>query len=344
MNKKQKDEALAANIAGVMNYHRTMLSDGVRNKLICKAIEQAVGPGTSFLDVGAGTGAWAILAAKLGAKRVVAVEMEECLIPFIYKHAQENGVADRIEIIHGKSDDAKIRGRFDVIVSELFGSGAFGPETVNSFLDLRKRFLAPSGILIPQKLSLLAIPVRFERSAQLIPSGLPLSCEFMRSMSLNYPQSTFVGEKGAVKPLGAPRTILDMDFVSIDEAPTLTGLTASWDLSRLNSINAIATTAFSTFTPGIKMNSMRSQSWSTTIYEFKPFEAERGKLEFSVSLAGNNTHWTVESPGSDEKSRAYSPVFAFTRVRMAQKATPHRRVRPTKRERQEQEKGSGVAG
>jgi 2-polyprenyl-3-methyl-5-hydroxy-6-metoxy-1,4-benzoquinol methylase len=103
LTRKQRDEHFAAHIPGVLNYHALMLADEVRNKLLYKAIRQSVNSETSFLDVGAGTGVWAILAAKLGAKRVVAIEIEECLIPLIYKHAQENGVADRIEIIHANS-------------------------------------------------------------------------------------------------------------------------------------------------------------------------------------------------------------------------------------------------
>jgi len=118
---------------GVLQYHRLMLGDAVRNKLIAKAIKQVVNENTNFLDIGAGSGIWAILAAKLGAKRVVAVEIEESLIPFIHKHAQENGVANKIEIIHGKSDDVKIKGKFDVIVSELFGGDAMVAEPIMPF-------------------------------------------------------------------------------------------------------------------------------------------------------------------------------------------------------------------
>jgi len=84
MKKSEKDEKFAAHLPGVLNYHQNMLADGIRNKLLYEAIRRNVTSGTSFLDIGAGTGVWAILAAKLGAKRVVAVEIEECLIPIIY--------------------------------------------------------------------------------------------------------------------------------------------------------------------------------------------------------------------------------------------------------------------
>lgn len=112
---------------GILQYHQTMLFDGVRNGLLYRAIKKHVRPDTNFLYIGAGTGVWAIVSAKLGAKRVVAIEIKESRIPIIYKHALENRVADRIEIIHGDSNDVKNRGRFDVVVCEIFGQAALGP-------------------------------------------------------------------------------------------------------------------------------------------------------------------------------------------------------------------------
>src|SRR6059036_2728125 len=115
---KKQDEQFASHLPGLLNYHARMLSDGVRNELLKRAIKRSVNKNTTFLDVGAGSGVWAIVAAKLGAKRSVAVEIEEALIPIIFKHAQENGVADRVEIVHGNIDDVKFTGKFDVIVCE----------------------------------------------------------------------------------------------------------------------------------------------------------------------------------------------------------------------------------
>ena len=195
MNKTEKDQHFAAHVPGVLQYHQNMLSDGLRNELLYEAIKRHVNDDTSFLDIGAGTGVWAILAAKLGAKRVVAVEIEECLIPIIYKHAQENGVADSIEIIHGDSDHVKLRGKFDVIVSELFGQDALGKRTVDSFVNLRDRFLAPGGVLIPQALANYAVPVHAPRSVAEIPAKLPISCAYMRSLKLNYPRNVMLLER-----------------------------------------------------------------------------------------------------------------------------------------------------
>src|SRR5580765_3816031 len=213
--KKERDDHFAALIPGVLNYHALMLADGLRNKLLYKAIRQSVNSETNFLDVGAGSGVWAILAAKLGAKRVVAVEIEECLIPIIYKHAQENGVANRIEIIHANSNDVKLRGRFDVIVSELFGNDAIGSETIKSFVHIRNRFLAPGGILIPQGLAMMAAPAHYERSIINIPADLPLTTDYLKGLKLNYGRHLPLSERNDIKFLAEPKKLVEIDFHTV---------------------------------------------------------------------------------------------------------------------------------
>lgn len=301
-----------------------MLADGVRNSLLARAVERYVTPEMSFLDVGTGTGIWAILAAKLGAKRVVAVEIEECLIPIIYKHAQENGVADRVEIIHGRSDDVEIKGKFNVIVSELFGGDAFGPESVNSFIDIRTRFLAPGGVLIPQKLTMFAVPAHIDASINDIPAGVSIKNDFLKTLRLNYPQNISRAEKGQIKFLAEPQKMVELDFRTIQEPPDLAKLSASWPLDDISEANAIATFNRSTFANDIIMDSPDSQSWGIGTYGFIPFEAKGGKLQLSLTIDQQNSSWTLTVPDEPNlRPQTYSPIFGFTRMRMAQQATPY---------------------
>lgn len=333
MKKKEKDEIFAAHLPGVLRYHQLMLADGVRNKLLYKAIKQNVTSDTNFLDIGAGTGVWAILAAKLGAKRVVAVEIEEALIPVIYKHAQENGVANRIEIIHANSNDVKIRGKFDVIVSELFGGDALGAETVKSFVYIRNRFLAPGGVLIPQKLTMLAAPAHFENSIYEIPADLPLTTNFLRFVNLNYGQSISISERGRIKFLAEPKKLVELDFRTVEEGPVLENLTASWKMKNVKRANAIATFNHSTFTDKITMDAFGSQSWGVGVNEFMPFDVKSGELLFRVTLDSKQGNWTIAVPSDpNTKPQNYGPVFAFTRVRMTQQMTPHRKIRAPKKD------------
>jgi SAM-dependent methyltransferase len=330
MKQQEKDDLFAAHMPGVLHYHNMMLADGVRNKLLARAIRQSVNSDTSFLDIGAGTGVWAILAAKLGAKRVVAVEIEECLIPFIHKHAQENSVAHLIEIIHGRSNDVKIKGKFDVIVSELFGGDAFGAETVTSFIDVRERFLAPDGVLIPQQISMFAVPVHLKE--QPAPADVPLIASFLRAIRQNYPQNLPVSDKKRIEYLAEPVQISAVDFRDLRVAPSLVDLTASWKMNDVSHANAIATFNRHTFTEKIEMDSRDSQSWSTGIYPFEPFDLKKGELKIVFTINPKQGNWTVTIPTDpDIRPQSYSPVFAFARVRMSQQMTPHRKFKAPKK-------------
>ncbi len=324
---RERDEHFAAHIPGVLQYHQTMLADELRNRMLFKAIKQKLKPGMSFLDIGAGTGVWAILAAKLGAERVVAIEIEECLIPMIYKHAQENGVADKIEIIHGNSNDVKLKGKFDVIVSELFGGDALGAETFRSFVNIRDRFLAPNGVLIPQKLALMAAPAHYDNSVASLPKRLPISTNFIRSIKLNYSQHLSIAERTNIKLLAEACPLVEIDFRIADAAPTLKDMTARWKVKNLKRVNAIATFNRSTFTDKIEMDAFGSQSWGAGVNEIIPFEGKEGEISFRVSMDDKQGNWSISLPSDPTQPvQNYSPVFAFARMRMAQKMTPHKRV------------------
>ena len=331
MKKKEKDDLFAAQMPGILQYHQLMLSDGVRNKMLFEAIKNHVSSDTNFLDVGAGTGVWAILAAQLGAKRVVAVEIEECLIPIIYKHAKENGVAHKIEIVHGNSDDVKIRGKFDVIVSEIFGGDALGAATINSFVSLRNRFLAENGVLIPQKLAIYAVPSKVEKSIADIPAGLPVKSEFLKLLKFNYGQNISPSERPQINFLAEPQKLIEADFRTIEKPPSTANLSAVWKLADLHEVNAFTVYNQSTFTDEITMNSYASQSWSASTYEFEPFAENEGEIEFKITLDGKNGNWSIGLPSHPQiQTQSFSPVFAYLKTRMAQQTTPHRRFKPSK--------------
>jgi len=114
-----------------------------------EAIAAAVGPGSVVLDIGTGVGIFAILACKLGAKKVYAVESEN-IIQLALENAIAAGVDNRIEFIKGTSTTITLPEKVDLIVSDLRGVLPFFFSHIPSIIDARERFLLEPGRLIPQ--------------------------------------------------------------------------------------------------------------------------------------------------------------------------------------------------
>lgn len=68
---------------------------------VLRLLRQFVRPGMVVADLGAGSAALAIAAAKLGAGRVAAVELDPDAIENAIENTVVNGVADRVQVIEG---------------------------------------------------------------------------------------------------------------------------------------------------------------------------------------------------------------------------------------------------
>ncbi len=81
------------------------------------ALEDWVRPGARVLDLGTGSGILAIAAAKLGAKRVLALDTDPQAVSVARENVYRNGVADRVRVARGSL--AQAIGRFDVVVVNI---------------------------------------------------------------------------------------------------------------------------------------------------------------------------------------------------------------------------------
>ena len=133
----------------VSNY-ASMLEDSIRMDAYLAAMRAAITPGCTVLDIGTGTGAMAILACRLGAGKVYAVEPSEA-IRVAPDLAADNGCADRIVFVHGLSTALDLPHPADVVVSDLRGVLPLFGRHIPSIIDARERLLAPGGTLLPRR-------------------------------------------------------------------------------------------------------------------------------------------------------------------------------------------------
>lgn len=135
-----------------------MIADPIRTGAYARALRSAVKPGSVVVDIGTGTGIFALLACRFGARRVHAIE-PAAVIQTARDIAAANGYGDRIEFHQAASTQVVLPERADVVVSDLHGALPVFGAHLPAIIDARKRFLAPGGLLIPRSDTLWLAPV-----------------------------------------------------------------------------------------------------------------------------------------------------------------------------------------
>jgi protein arginine N-methyltransferase 1 len=140
-----------------------MIADGVRMESYAEALRRTVTPGCVVLDIGAGTGIMSLLACKLGARRVYAVEPSPAS-QLLQIAARDNGFADRITLLSERSTEVTLPERADVMVSDLRGVMPPYHAHLADIRDARARLLAPNGHQIPSRDRLFVAAVGAEQA------------------------------------------------------------------------------------------------------------------------------------------------------------------------------------
>src|ERR1051325_3813671 len=133
-----------------LHFYGQMLADAPRMDAYTAALRAAVRPESVVLDLGCGPGVFALLACKLGARRVFAIEPDN-VIGVAREAAVANGCADRIEFFETLSTEITLPEPASVIISDLRGVLPWFEQHIPSIIDARERHLARGGVLIPQR-------------------------------------------------------------------------------------------------------------------------------------------------------------------------------------------------
>ena len=127
-----------------------MIEDPVRTDAYLAALRQAVTPGCTVVEIGTGTGFFAVMAVRMGARRVYAIEADAS-IAAAREVAELNGCADRIEFIEAMSTETTLPEQGDVLLSDLRGVLSVHQFHIPSIADARVRLLKPGGVQIPRE-------------------------------------------------------------------------------------------------------------------------------------------------------------------------------------------------
>src|SRR5690348_3909922 len=133
-----------------LNFYGQMLADASRMDAYAAALRQVIRPDSVVMDLGCGPGVFALLACKLGARRVYAVEPDN-VIGIAREAAVVNGCADRIEFFESLSTEITLPEPATIIISDLRGVLPWFGQHLPSIIDARKRLLTRDGVLIPRR-------------------------------------------------------------------------------------------------------------------------------------------------------------------------------------------------
>jgi protein arginine N-methyltransferase 1 len=226
-----------------------MIADGDRMNAYVGALQQAVKPGSVVLDIGTGTGIFALLACKFGAKKVYAIDPTEA-IQVAREIATANGYGDRIEFIQDLSTNITLPELADVIISDLRGILPCFQHHIPAIKDARCRLLAPGGVQIPQSDTLWATVVsapdlygKFSSIWDSQPYGFDMQAAKQRVINS--------WGKGNVAPeqfLTEPRSWATLDYTTIENPNIKAELT--WNVDRTGIAHGISIWFDATLAPG----------------------------------------------------------------------------------------------
>lgn len=138
--------------------HEEMLKDEVRTLTYRNSMyhNKHLFTGKVVMDIGCGTGILSMFAAKAGAKQVIAIECSN-IVDYAKKIVEANKLDHIISIVKGKVEEVTLPEgveKVDIIISEWMGYCLFYESMLDTVLYARDKWLAPGGLLFPDRCSL----------------------------------------------------------------------------------------------------------------------------------------------------------------------------------------------
>lgn len=287
-----------------VHFYGKMLADRSRMDAYAEALRSAVKPDSVVMDLGCGPGVFALLACKLGARRVYAVEPEN-IVGLAREAAAANGFSTRIEFFENLSTQITLPEPATIIISDLRGVLPWFEQNVSSIIDARKRLLAPGGVLIPKRDILWAAIV--EASTQYEELIDPWRNQFDLDLSAATRLVTNTWRKTRINPeqlLADPICWATLDYYEVNSPDVHAEI--SWQAAREGTAHGLAVWFDSELAEGIRFSNHPAAPEMIYGSGFFPFsqpvavsEGERISIRLAADLVNDGYvwRWDTEVPG-----------------------------------------------
>jgi len=289
-----------------LHFYGQMIADAPRMDAYAAALRRVVKPDSVVMDLGCGPGVFALLACKLGARRVYAVEPDN-VIGLAREAATANGFADRIEFFEKLSTEITPPEPATVIVSDLRGVLPFYQQNIQSIIDARQRLLAPRGVLIPRRDILWAALVEApEQYAELVS---PWQNQFDMDLSAGTRFITNNWRKTQVKPeqfLAEPVCWHTIDYGEVESRDVRAEI--SWRAARNGTAHGLAVWFDSELVDDLGFSNHPSAPRLIYGQGFFPFSQpvgvsadDRVELRLAANFVQDNYVWRWDTNFIDQK-------------------------------------------
>jgi len=190
--------------------HARLLGDGTRNSVLIDLLAKHA-RGSVTIEIGCGTGVWSVLAARLGARQVIALEPSD-LWTTARDLVAKNGLQQIVTVLPLAIEDlteARLPKDWtgaDLIFSELLNADPFAEGILSASVAAR-RLLAPGGVLAPDQLDLYVALAQAEAHTDLHSARTQLH-ELAARFDLDLDSVVDVLEEADIEPFVSPTVAL----------------------------------------------------------------------------------------------------------------------------------------
>ena len=296
-----------------LHFYGQMIADAQRMEAYAAALRATVRPDSVVMDLGCGAGVFAVLACKLGARRVYAVEPEN-VIGLAREIAAANGCADRIEFFDKLSTEITLPKPATIIISDLRGVLPWFEQHIPSIIDARTRLLARGGVLIPHRdilwAALVEAPAQY---AELV--GPWRDNKFGLDLSAGTRLITNNWRKTHIEPeqfLAQPVCWTTIDYYEV-ESPDIHAQ-VSWQAGRNGTAHGVAVWFDSELVDGIRLSNHPAAPkmiYGVGLFPFaEPVEVKEGErieLRLGADLVqdGYVWRWETDFPSASFKQSTF---------------------------------------